>query len=197
MKKMLAFDRNAQQFRCDVGQPAKRFYLGGDAAAAQARKSKLVVLWGLHKASGGEKWTDELLTQAEAVRKGEAPKVRQRDGEPDEKYYDRAGAVARAVGPIQATATIDDYWKATTELLTERIAQLEALVRDQLGVGAVVGPSITIHTALDEWSKYRYATELDPNTGKETEHARTEKNVTLHPFAEFPAGNGGREPVCR
>ena len=179
MKKTLAFDRYAQQFRCDVGQPAKRFYLGGDSDLAQRRKMKLAALWEQHRATGGQDWTDELITQANAIRRGLAPEVRQKaggqkPGESEEQYRERAAEFALATKtPIQPTATLQDY----VAVLNDRIAELEALVRDKLGEGAVVGPSITIHDALNEWSKYRHATEIDPDTGEATEHARTEANT--------------------
>ena len=40
MKKTLAYDRNARQFKTDVD--GKRFYLGTDATEAEDRKRKIV-----------------------------------------------------------------------------------------------------------------------------------------------------------
>lgn len=68
MKSQLAFDRNSSQFRCDLGKPSKRFYLGSDAKTAQQRKTALVAFW---KDSGASEWDRYLVAEAKKIAKGE------------------------------------------------------------------------------------------------------------------------------
>jgi hypothetical protein len=84
MKKTLSFDQNAGQFRCDIGKPSKRFYLGSDADAAQERKLKLNEFWNRCQMFGQSEWDADSLAIAKQIGKGEAVQMKRINGEGDD-----------------------------------------------------------------------------------------------------------------
>ncbi|MEI8195050.1 MAG: hypothetical protein WCI73_03995 [Phycisphaerae bacterium] len=84
-----------------------------------------------------------------------------------------AKTIAKAVPMIVAP----DPVVAENQTLLQRIAQLEAKVKQTLGQGAVEGADVTVIAALDAYNAYRLVTEIDPDTRLPTEHARTGTNV--------------------
>ncbi len=56
-------------FRCDIGQPVQRFYLGNNEKEAYVRRAKLDQLWAAQKDQSGE-WDELSLTVAKAVAAG-------------------------------------------------------------------------------------------------------------------------------
>ncbi len=171
MKQTLAFAKNRNQFKCDIGNPAKRMYLGSDAATAQARKLQLVELW---KRSGEPTWTPELLERAETIRKGETIRLPQKPREGDDAYHARLEQEAKRLPPtvpVQTTATIEDYHKATIFQLQQQVKDLTAIIYEKLGAGTLAGPKISLHEAIDEFMLRR----IKAQPGVES--VRTENNA--------------------
>jgi hypothetical protein len=56
-------------FRCDIGQPVQRFYLGNNEKEAYVRRAKLDQLWAAQKDQSG-KWDELSLAVAKAVAAG-------------------------------------------------------------------------------------------------------------------------------
>lgn len=56
-------------FRCDLGQPVQRFYLGADEKEANIRRAKLDQLWAAQKERTGE-WNELSLTVGKAIAAG-------------------------------------------------------------------------------------------------------------------------------
>jgi hypothetical protein len=183
VKQKLAFNPRSGQFVTDVGKLAsgkpKRFYLGTDSAAAQARKLALNEFWGRCVALGKTSWDDESLAVAERLRKGEAISIGHVQGETAEQFAEREREMVKRLGKAVATTAITeaDLALATEPILLQRIAALEALMREHLGAGAVEGAAVTVHAALDAYHEYRKATEINPDTGTFTEHVKTEGNT--------------------
>lgn len=179
MKKTLNFDSRAGQFKTEVG--GKKFYLGVDAAAAQDRKVKLVEFFSRTGEWTGE-WNEEMHATAKVIAKGGSVQIR-RGTDTDAEYLRREADVMGRYGntvTLLPAITEADYHRATELCLQERIDQLEKLVAEKLGGGAVVGSKVSIHEALEEWHANRMATEIDPDTGKPTEHVAVGNRNTIN-----------------
>lgn len=174
MKKTLSFDRLSGQFKVDLGTPPKRFYLGSDATAAQDRKLALVRFWS-NCERNTKGWDDKTLAGAKAIAKGETIWVQPATTTEEQ--------IAAAAEPFEGTGadvrlpyTVANQYQILLEQALMRNEQLEKLIRDRLGDGAVEGPSIGVHAALDAYHEYRKKTEIDVDTGKPTDHVMSEGN---------------------
>jgi hypothetical protein len=177
MKQTLAYDKISKQFRCDVGKPPRRFYLGGDTETASRRKLALVAFWDQSATAG---WTENNVKIAKAIAKDSTLAVTQVSHESDEDYQDRLVRLIERTGgsvKIQPTATIEDWYAVQAENDKRRIEELEGRLKQLAGPAAVEGLTITVRVAIDAYVKHRSETQIDPDTGGPTEHSKTQGNV--------------------
>ncbi|MGC4031394.1 MAG: hypothetical protein QM754_06590 [Tepidisphaeraceae bacterium] len=162
MKQALSHDRNRNVYRCDIGKPQQRFYIGSDTATALIRRAALQKLWNNHVATGGDEWTDDVLIYAKSIARGETVRI----GEiSDAKTRLFVGVPAH----VQPMATEVDYMA----MLQNEIDSLKGMIRERLGDGAVEGQTISVDEALDAYTTYRKATEID-ESGEPTDNAKVE-----------------------
>jgi hypothetical protein len=174
MKRTLSFDRASGQFKVDLGIPSKRFYLGCNATDARNRKLALVKFWANCELKR-KGWDQKTLASAKAIAKGETIWVQPATTTEEQ--------IAAAAEPFDGTGadvrlpyTVANQYQIMLEQALIRNEQLEKFIREKLGNGAVEGPTIGIHAALDAYHEYRKQTEIDVDTGKPSDHVISEGN---------------------
>lgn len=136
MKATLAYDRQKGQYRCDIGQPQRRFLLGSDPLEAAKRKDRLGTLWQNIRKRGG--WTEQHVRIAKDLAAGRAVKIDSTNNpNPDSVERSTARKLAGIDTPVAPTARLEDFHAATIEMQDQKIAELEKLIRERLGPGAV------------------------------------------------------------
>lgn len=117
MKKTLSYDANGKQYRTDIGQPPRRFYLGADETAAKKRKQQLVTFWSRTKSEG---WTTENVDIAKAIAKGGPVFIRQSSGSDEEFARTEKRIVAKVAGVgVEITGTLQaaDWHSASMAMM--------------------------------------------------------------------------------
>jgi hypothetical protein len=179
MKTTLAFDPNAKQFKTQCS--GKTFYLGSDAAQAEQRKAAL----NRYRANVGE-WTAATLTIAKTIAKGQRVSVPLQEHDADGQRHELA-LVAAGV-PVTPQVNMDDLRAGDMALMRERIAQLEAELKEFAGPRVAERSTVTLATVFDEWHAYRKQTAVMPGTNEPTDATMVEGRAVTFIKRHIPDG---------
>jgi ribosomal protein L33 len=158
-KKQNGWDPAHGQFKCEVG--GKKFYVGTDERVKDARKLAIKKYF----ENVGSQWTMEHHEVAKRMAKGE--RILVSPATTTEQQTELAAEPFKNTG----ADVVMEFSEATVfqvlhRKALHRIEQLENLIREKLGTGAVAGPTVSVWAALDEFIKYIPTTQVDAESAR-------------------------------